>query len=222
MPRDGRPIAEITPTPNGPYRVTGLETLEGLYGAPSHPVQKAASLCRCGGSRNKPFCDGTHRTNGFSDAKDPGRVPDKREDHVAESITIHDNRGICAHAGRCTDGLKEVFRLREEPWIHAEAATAQRIAATIESCPSGALSYSMGGTEHRDGSPDPHVGYVPNGPYVVRGGGAELRDVGWGEGASTRRFALCRCGKSQNKPFCSGAHWNHRFDEHAPKRDDSP
>ena len=212
------PIPEITPTPNGPYRVTNLETLDGFYGAQTHSTAGAVRLCRCGGSKNKPFCDGTHRANGFSDAKDPNRVPDAREDYAAEGITIHDNRGICAHAGRCTDGLKEVFRLREEPWIHPDAATAEQIAATIESCPSGALSYSIGGVEHRDGTADPVMGHVPNGPYVVRGGGAELKDTAWGEGASTKRYALCRCGQSANKPFCSGAHWNHQFDEHAPKR----
>ena len=33
------------------------------------------------------------------------------------------------------------------------------------------------------------------------------------EGADQNRFALCRCGKSKNKPFCSGAHWYHHFDE---------
>jgi CDGSH-type Zn-finger protein len=213
------PVPEITPNSNGPYRVTNLKTLEGFYGARSHSTPEAVKLCRCGDSQNKPFCDGSHRTNGFSDAKDPDRVADKRDDYVAKSITIHDNRGICAHAGRCTDGLKEVFRLKQEPWINPDAATAEQIAATIESCPSGALSYSIDGVEHRDGSPEPIVGYVPNGPYVVRGGGAVLKNVERGEGASTKRFALCRCGKSQNKPFCSGAHWHHHFDEHAPKRD---
>jgi CDGSH-type Zn-finger protein len=175
-------------------------------------------LCRCGGSKNKPFCDGSHRTNGFSDRKSSERVADKRDDYVAESITIHDNRGICAHAGRCTDGLKEVFRLKQEPWIHANAASADQIAAVIETCPSGALSYSIDTVEHRDDGGDPVVGYVPNGPYVVRAGGATLEDVEQGEGASSKRFALCRCGQSANKPFCSGAHWDHQFDEHAQKR----
>ena len=211
------PAPEIAPTPNGPYRVTNLTTLEGMYGAKAYPTPPAAMLCRCGGSKNKPFCDGSHRTNGFTDAKAPDRTPDKREDYVAEAITIHDNRGICAHAGRCTDGLKEVFRLRQEPFILATAASAEKIADVIDTCPSGALSYSIGGVEHRDGGGDPIVGYVPNGPYVVRGGAAALKDVPQGEGASTRRFALCRCGHSTNKPFCSGAHWNHRFDEHAKK-----
>ena len=214
------PVPEIAPTPNGPYRVTNLKTLEGMYGAKAYPTPPAAKLCRCGGSKNKPFCDGSHRTNGFSDAKSPDRTSDKRENYVGEAIAIHDNRGMCAHAGRCTDGLKEVFRLKQEPFVEAHAASAEQIAAVINTCPSGALSYTIGGVEHRDGDGDaaPVVGYVPNGPYVVRGGGAALKDAEQGEGASTKRFALCRCGQSTNKPFCSGAHWYHQFDEHAQKR----
>lgn len=209
----------IVPTANGPYQVTHLERLEGLHGAKAHATASPVKLCRCGGSRNKPFCDGSHRTNGFSDAKDSGRVSDQRDDYVGKAITIHDNRGICAHAGRCTDGLPEVFRLRQEPWIVPDAATVDRIVAVIRSCPSGALSYTIDEVEHRDEEGAPVVGYLPNGPYVVRCGGAVLQNTEWGEGASTRRFALCRCGKSRNKPFCSGAHWDHHFDEHAPKGD---
>ena len=106
--------------------------------------------------------------------------------------------------------------MKQEPWIHANAASAEQIAAVIEACPSGALSYSIHGVEHRDDGA-PVVGYVPNGPYVVRGGGAVLKEAEQGEGASTSRFALCRCGQSTNKPFCSGAHWYHQFDEHAKK-----
>ena len=45
----------------------------------------------------------------------------------------------------------------------------------------------------------------PNGPYVVTGG-PELRNTVLNEGSSRRRFALCRCGGSGNKPFCDGSH----------------
>ncbi|MGE0043762.1 MAG: CDGSH iron-sulfur domain-containing protein [Vicinamibacterales bacterium] len=218
MSDEQKKVPTIEPLPNGPYRVTHLARLEGLYGAAAHDTPEMVKLCRCGGSKNKPFCDGSHRTNGFSDAKSPDRVPDRRDDYVAEGITIHDNRGICAHAGKCTDGLAAVFRLREEPWIHAGAASPADVAAVIDTCPSGALSYTIDGIEHRDGAGDPVVGYVPNGPYVVRGGAAALAGVAQGAGASSRRYALCRCGRSTNKPFCSGAHWTHEFDEHAPKR----
>ena len=108
--------------------------------------------------------------------------------------------------------------MKQAPWIHANATSAAQIAAVIETCPSGALSYSIGGVEHRDGGGDPVVGYVPNGPYVVRGGGATLKGAERGEGGSSKRFALCQCDQSMNKPFFSGAHWNHRFDEHAEPR----
>ena len=96
--------------------------------------------------------------------------------------------------------------------------TADKIAAVIRQCPSGALSYSIDGVEHRDRDGDPAIMLAPNGPYVVVGG-ADLQVVEWGEGASRQHFTLCRCGKSQNKPFCSGAHWHHHFDEHAPAPD---
>jgi CDGSH-type Zn-finger protein len=79
--------------------VTNLTTLQSLYGGQIHQTPEVAKLCRCGGSKNKPFCDGSHRTNGFSVAKAPDRAADQQDDYVAEAITIHDNRGICAHAG---------------------------------------------------------------------------------------------------------------------------
>jgi hypothetical protein len=48
----------------------------------------------------------------------------------------------------------------------------QVITAVSETCPSGALGDSIGAVEHRDVEVAPVVGYAPNGPYVVRGGGA--------------------------------------------------
>ena len=201
----------ITPAKNGPYIVKGLENLQNSKGEKLEAKSQFA-LCRCGGSSNKPFCDGTHATNDFSSEKLADGSKDKRDNYVGNDVTIHDNRGICAHAGRCTNGLPNVFRLKEEPWIHPNAEKADDVVATIKQCPSGALSQSTGGVEHRDEDRDPAVMVSKNGPYVVTGG-PELAGEKWGEGASTEHFTLCRCGGSKNKPFCDGTHWAIKFED---------
>lgn len=83
------------------------------------------------------------------------------------------------------------------------AASREEVIATIRKCPSGALSYSAGGVEHRDREGEPAIFIAPDGPYVVSGG-PDLNDTAHGEGASTEHFTLCRCGGSKNKPFCDG------------------
>ncbi len=112
----------------------------------------------------------------------------------------------CIHVAECVRGLPRVFRPGERPWIHAERAEAETLARVVERCPSGALHY-----ERTDGGP---AEAVParnearprrNGPLFVRGdleiaaadGTVMLRDV---------RVALCRCGRSENKPFCDNRH----------------
>ncbi len=58
----------ITVRPNGPYRVEGEVQLVDSEGkAFGLGERKAFSLCRCGHSKNKPFCDGSHSTAGFQD-----------------------------------------------------------------------------------------------------------------------------------------------------------
>jgi CDGSH-type Zn-finger protein len=198
----------IQPAKDGPYLVEGLDDLRNRKG--DVETRPKMALCRCGESKSKPFCDGTHARIGFSSDKLEGRVPDQRDDYEGPEITIHDNRGICAHAGKCTDGLPSVFRLRQEPWIDPAAASGRQISEVVRTCPSGALSYSVDGQEHRDRDAEPSIFIAPNGPYVVTGG-PELLDTERGEGASTEHFALCRCGGSKNKPFCDGTHWHKKF-----------
>lgn len=202
---------------NGPYVVSGLETLKSAADGSDYEVKDVTALCRCGDSKNKPYCDGTHGKIGFTDDKADDRTPDKVDSYEGEGITVHDNRGICAHAGRCTDGLPAVFRLRQEPFVDAKGAPAEKTAEVIKTCPSGALSYTVGGELHRDLDQDGGVYVVPGGPYAVRGGGA-LEGAEFGQGGSQEHFTLCRCGGSKNKPFCDGAHWNRDFDENAPKQ----
>ena len=196
-------------TTDGPYLVKGLENLRAPSGD-ALATKPVMALCRCGGSAKKPFCDGTHKKNGFSSAKVSDGSTDKRDDYRGKNITIHDNRAICAHAGRCTDGLASVFKYGSEPWIDPDGAQMQAIIETIQACPSGALSYSIDGVDDRDPRPEPGITVTKNGPYEVVGG-VQLSDQPSHQGVSTGHYTLCRCGASKNKPFCDGTHWDVGF-----------
>jgi CDGSH-type Zn-finger protein len=201
--------------PNGPYyllndmQAAPVPNLVRASGAPCATVRGVA-LCRCGGSNNKPFCDGSHSTNGFSDRKLTDGKADHRDAYRGKAITIFDNRAICAHAGYCTDSLKGVFRMDAEPWIDPDGARAAEIIATVRKCPSGALSYAIDGMEGEPVERPPRVVVADNGPYEVSGG-IELMNVAFGDGASREHYTLCRCGASANKPFCDGSHWKVEF-----------
>ena len=194
---------------NGPYLVRNLEHLKDWRGN-RMDAKSVMALCRCGGSANKPFCDGTHQKNGFSGAMLAGRDSDQRRSYQAKGITIHDNRSICAHAGHCTDGLASVFKVKSEPWIDASGAAVEAIVETIRRCPSGALSYTLDGNQGEDQQQEPSITVTKDGPYAVAGA-AQLLDQSWAQGASTEHYTLCRCGASKNKPFCDGAHWSIGF-----------
>jgi CDGSH-type Zn-finger protein len=59
---------QVQSTENGPYKVTGpIELIDSEGNAITTPGQ-TVFLCRCGGSTNKPFCDGTHSKIGFDGA----------------------------------------------------------------------------------------------------------------------------------------------------------
>jgi CDGSH-type Zn-finger protein len=216
---------KIVPLPNGPYYFINemepkvVENLQNSKGE-ALSVTRGVSLCRCGASNNKPFCDGTHSKIGFSsenkeeedDTNDNSHhqiIKDKRKNYVGKGITIHDNRKICSHAAECVNNLPSVFKLNARPWINPDAAeTKEEIVNTIKKCPSGALSYSIDGIEYRDhNETKPIITVSKGGPYHITGGIDLMgEDIQWAEGASKEHYVLCRCGASNNKPFCDGMH----------------
>jgi CDGSH-type Zn-finger protein/truncated hemoglobin YjbI len=209
----------IVAATNGPYLVTNVPGLRTPLGERlSVPPQVA--LCRCGASSMKPFCDGTHASNGFTDAKDPDRVPDHRDTYPGQQVTIFDNRGICQHSGLCTDRLTTVFRTGSEPFVAPSGGRMDEIVRAVRDCPSGALSLAFDGDEARDlvdwnDIRGRAIQITQDGPYRVTGGislmDAAGADVPRAMGSSREHYALCRCGHSQNKPFCSGMHWYVEF-----------
>ncbi|HWN61491.1 MAG TPA: ferritin-like domain-containing protein, partial [Streptosporangiaceae bacterium] len=134
----------IVTAKNGPYLVTNVAAVHTPLGERlTLPPQFA--LCRCGASALKPFCDGAHATSGFTDDKDPKRVPDRRETYPGEQVTIFDNRGICQHSGLCSDRLPTAFRTKEEPFVAPSGGRMDELVRAVRDCPSGALSLAFDG-----------------------------------------------------------------------------
>jgi CDGSH-type Zn-finger protein len=75
---------ELTPYPNGPYLLRGEFSLTDPDGAEIDPRRKTVALCRCGASRRKPFCDGTHKLIGF-------RAPGGEAVPLDDAVTVRES-----------------------------------------------------------------------------------------------------------------------------------
>jgi CDGSH-type Zn-finger protein/uncharacterized Fe-S cluster protein YjdI len=124
------------------------------------------------------------------------------EVYKGDNITIKFDGAKCIHSRNCVLGLPNVFQANVPgPWINPDNGTSEELIAVAKSCPSGAITYERhdGGDEER--APDVNVIRVlENGPLAVV---ADLQIEG--QEPSTRA-TLCRCGASENKPFCDGSH----------------
>lgn len=67
--------ASITPYRNGPYLVRGPFVLRDQDGNEVEVNRETVALCRCGKSRTRPFCDGTHKLIGFEAESAPTGSP---------------------------------------------------------------------------------------------------------------------------------------------------
>jgi uncharacterized Fe-S cluster protein YjdI/CDGSH-type Zn-finger protein len=127
-------------------------------------------------------------------------------EYKGDGVTVQWEPALCIHVANCIRSLPGVFDPEARPWVDVTAAYAAEIAAAIETCPTGALRYVR-----TDGAPQeqPHVPtrVQPrlNGPLFVEGD-IEIVDIQGNVARKATRLALCRCGHSQNKPYCDLSH----------------
>ncbi len=198
-------IPRIVFTTTTPYKVLNLENYIGIRGEKLE-TREVMHLCRCGQSKKKPCCDGSHTATGIEGDKLPGRLKDKVHSFKGKEITIHDNRCVCSHDSSCMDLSPTVFIKGRRPWINPDGATKEEIIATIHECPSGALSYSLDGVLYDSLDREPTIKIAQDGPIEVKGG-IILEDDMNSTPQSAEHYTLCRCGASKNKPFCDGSHF---------------
>jgi uncharacterized Fe-S cluster protein YjdI len=138
-------------------------------------------------------------------------MPRQTLNYTNDEITVVWKPKVCIHSALCWKGLVQVFNPRAKPWVKMDGGSTEQIIEQVKKCPSGALSYFLNA---EDNSKDKKILSEPahplkvevsaNGPYIksecliVYSDGREETKTG--------TVALCRCGTSQNKPYCDGNH----------------
>jgi uncharacterized Fe-S cluster protein YjdI len=113
---------------------------------------------------------------------------------------------LCIHVRNCVRGLGQVFDPSARPWINVDAADPDAIAKAVLSCPTGALHFRrVDDGEQEEAAQETTVEPRPNGPLFLRGR-LKIVDPDGRVIREDTRVALCRCGASENKPFCDGSH----------------
>lgn len=230
VPRSVEKEGKIIVSKNGPYLVSGSLSLGkeisqvGRSGDPErwvkgeqYPVKSNYSLCRCGRSKIKPFCDGAHTRAGFDGTETASRKPyaEQCERTEGPGLDLGDAESLCASARFCfpKGGTWELTVESDDP-VNARAAIKQAC-----NCPSGRLvAYDKETGKPIEPEFAPSISLVEDpqmkssGPLWVKGGVA-IESEG-GKAYETRnRVTLCRCGRSGNKPFCDGSHVRVRFND---------
>ena len=215
---------KIVVTDKGPYLVYGQPPLATQHivsneigeswnfeeGKHFSTEKEPTSLCRCGASKDKPYCDGSHLSHRWKPrltAKQES-ILDNIEITAGEEVTLTDNTQYCVFARFC-DASGGVWAAAENSFD--ERARRQAIRqATL--CPSGRLMIWGNGSDLPfERQYEPSLGLIEDddlnvsGGLWVRGGIRILREDGTSYEIRNRNV-LCRCGESSNKPYCDGSH----------------
>ena len=215
--------AKVQIMKNGPYIVSGNVPLsKEVIGTNEDgesvkweqkaeiPSTEQYALCRCGHSTNKPFCDGSHTKAGFDGTETASRRPYIEQANVIQgpTMSLMDVKSLCAFARFC-DPNGRVWNLVSET---AKPSASKHLVSQTCDCPSGRLVVLDNETEKPiEPKYEPSIGLVEDpakqcsGPVWLRGGVQIIGADGF-EYEVRNRVTLCRCGASQNKPFCNGAH----------------
>ncbi len=178
---------------------------------------ETCALCRCGASKNKPFCDGTHGKVAFSGTETASKKPHDQQAQVIEGPTLilKDVTALCAGARFChrSGGTWKLTR-------HSDKPEARQLAIEEAcNCPSGRLVESDKNTGNVfETAFEPSISFVEDPQKKVSGpiwlkGGIPVQSSDGTMYEVRNRQTLCRCGKSQNKPFCDSTHMKVGFND---------
>ena len=133
-------------------------------------------------------------------------------DFRGEKVDVHWDGRLCIHVAECSQAKGELFVGGRQPWCLPDTTASREVAEICERCPSGALTYTDKSGYSENASEANTVSIVYNGPLYVRGE-LEIEDAPKDMPGVRFRAALCRCGRSNNKPFCDNSHLDAGFQD---------
>ena len=195
---------------NGPIKLDikpkDIEFEDLLFDENNKPIKTKNSVffCRCGRSPKQPYCDGTHKKVGFTSNKEIDK--EIIQEYKGEDINITFNRSICSGAASCVHNFSKIYSSENSnDWIRPDNDSVEEVIKSIENCPSGALSFSLNGICTKESYEKPTLHIIKKGPLIVKGD-ISLEGVLFATNANVQKYTLCRCGASENKPFCDYSH----------------
>lgn len=135
----------------------------------------------------------------------------KTKQYTNNEVTVVWEPEKCIHSGICFKGLPDVFQPRERPWVKIDKASTEELVNQVKQCPSGALGFFMNGEKDQSSEVlETKVEVLKNGPLLVYGTLCVTYKDGSQE-TKNKTTAFCRCGMSDNKPYCDGTHVKNDF-----------
>ena len=129
------------------------------------------------------------------------------KEYKNDDLTVVWKPDICIHSEKCFTGLPSVFNPKERPWVKVEGASSRKIKLQIDKCPSGALSYKLKNKDLMSAEiEDEQIVEVAEGGPLMVYGNIKVKNYDGTETSKHRVTAFCRCGASDNKPYCDGSH----------------
>lgn len=135
------------------------------------------------------------------------KIKPTKKTYESDELVVEWQPSLCIHSEKCWRELPEVFRTDERPWVNTEGAEDKRIMKQLEACPSGALSgyWKNQKQENNSETVATQIEVSKNGPLMVRGN-IEIKHSNGEIDNKEKVTAFCRCGASNNKPYCDGTH----------------
>jgi uncharacterized Fe-S cluster protein YjdI len=127
------------------------------------------------------------------------------KEYYNEDLTILWEPKKCIHAAICVHTLPKVYDPDGKPWIQPKNASIQELKDQIDKCPSGALTYNLKNEDNKDKIMETKIDIMENGPLLVQGI-LHIKNANGEVEIKNKTTAFCRCGASNNKPYCDGVH----------------